>query len=121
MIKDTGHRREFDSGAQRDRGEYKGRPVLMSPMVNRLLSKHFEEGALKYEERNWEKGMPLSVYFDSAQHHLNDLHEGLTDEDHAIAALWNIHCFIHTRIMIARGLLPEDLDDMPDYTKETDE
>lgn len=66
--------------------------------------------------RNWERGIPLSKFIDAAQRHIWDLEEGLTDEDHAIAALWNIHGFIHTSIMIGRGLLPVELDDMPDYT-----
>jgi hypothetical protein len=121
MIKDSGERTHFETGAMRDLQFGKGRPVLMSPMVQRELARHFEEGAAKYEERNWEKGIKLSSFFDSAQRHLLSLQEGLTDENHAIAALWNMHCFIHTRIMIARGLLPEELDDMPDYTPDDDE
>jgi len=120
-IKDSGSRTQFESGAQRDIQIGKGRPSLVSPMVMRRLAQHMENGSIKYEERNWEKGMPLSQYYDSANRHLQDLLEGKTDEDHALAAFWNLHCFIHTRIMIARELLPAELDDMPDYTMEEDD
>jgi hypothetical protein len=117
-LADSGRRVNFDTGGQREMLPGKGRPILLSPMVLRRLAQHMEAGAIKYDERNWEKGLPLSSFIDSAQRHLLDLQEGLTDEDHAVAALWNMHCFIHTAIMIGRGKLPEYLDDMPDYTNE---
>lgn len=115
-LKDSGERVVFETGGMREPHGDRARPNLLSPLVLRRLAEHMAEGASKYAERNWEKGLPLSSFIDSAQRHLYDLQEGLTDEDHAVAMLWNIHGFIHTRIMIARGLLPEELDDMPDYT-----
>ena len=33
------------------------------------VSKQYEEGAKKYDERNWEKGIPLHCYIDSAVRH----------------------------------------------------
>lgn len=60
------------------------------------LSKHFEAGAIKYGERNWEKGIPLSSYIDSAvRHYLKHL-DGQEDENHFIAFIWNIICCIWT-------------------------
>jgi hypothetical protein len=119
-LKDSGERIVHETGGMREPHGTRARPVLLSPMVLRRLGEHMQAGAEKYEERNWEKGLPLSSFFDSAMRHMFDLQEGKTDEDHAIAALWNIHGFIHTSIMIGRGLLPEELDDMPDYTYEED-
>ena len=60
------------------------------------LSKHFEVGCQKYGDRNWEKGIPLHCYIDSACRHLMKHYRGDTDENHKIAFLWNIVCAIWT-------------------------
>ncbi len=54
------------------------------------VSKHYEDGAKKYEPRNWEKGQPLSVYIDSGVRHYLKFKAGLTDEPHLRAFIWNI-------------------------------
>lgn len=101
------------TGAVRDSRTGKGRYDLLPPRALRRLAEHFEAGASKYGERNWEKGQPLSVYLDSGLRHAIKVLEGLTDEDHAVAALWNLAAFIETRERISEGLLPADLDDLP--------
>lgn len=54
------------------------------------VSKHYEEGANKYAERNWEKGIPLHCYIDSAvRHYLKHL-RGDDDERHDRAFIWNM-------------------------------
>lgn len=120
-LKDGGERNVYATGGMREPHGDRARPVLLSPMVMRRLAEHMAAGAEKYEERNWEKGLPLSSFIDSMQRHLYDLQEGLIDEDHAVAILWNAHGFLHTAIMIGRGLLPAELDDMPDYTYNLEE
>ena len=137
QLDDSGHRREFPTGAVRDIKEGKGRCDLMPldiigewmeddvlKLINDFiitgsntylyqvldeemaqveipkcileLSKHFEAGAIKYGERNWEKGIPLSSYIDSAvRHYLKHL-DGQEDENHFIAFVWNIVCCIWT-------------------------
>lgn len=57
---------------------------------------HFEQGAKKYGERNWEKGIPVSRYIDSALRHLNKHLDGMTDEPHDRAFIWNILCAMWT-------------------------
>jgi hypothetical protein len=74
-----------------------------------------ERGAQKYGPRNWEKGIPLSRYLDSAFRHILQHEEGKTDEDHAGQALWNVLGLLQTEEMIRRGILPESLRDLPDY------
>lgn len=137
MIKDSGTRREFSTGATRDIEEGKGRCDLMPlgvigewmddyvlknindfietgnneylftalqyeiapveiPKYALELSKHFEQGAKKYGERNWEKGIPLSSYIDSAVRHYLKYLRGDDDENHFIAFIWNIVCAIWT-------------------------
>lgn len=160
MIKDSGNRREFDTGAVRDIQEGKGRCdllpldvigaytndyVLMSinsfqrechKMCNNGISyleqaldhfykhfddgmtkagakeitnqcrctmflevsKHFEEGAKKYGEYNWQKGIPTHCYIDSAVRHYLKYLRGDTDEPHDRAFVWNILCCIWTCI-----------------------
>ena len=60
------------------------------------VSKHFEEGALKYGEDNWRKGIPFKSYIDSACRHYLKVLRGDTDEPHLRAFVWNIMCLIWT-------------------------
>lgn len=147
MIKDSGNRREYESGAVRDIQEGKGRCDLMpldvvagffragcndkaARVMNKLyeyqishsvvylqdavmdfmngdcfpdantalleVSKHFEEGAAKYGEDNWKKGIPESSYIDSAVRHYLKWLRGDDDERHDRAFVWNIMCLIWT-------------------------
>lgn len=60
------------------------------------VAKHFEEGALKYGERNWEKGIPVRCYIDSALRHYLKFLRGDTDEPHDRAFVWNVLCCMWT-------------------------
>ena len=60
------------------------------------VSKHFEEGAKKYGENNWQKGIPESSYIDSAVRHYLKWLRGDDDERHDRAFVWNIICLIWT-------------------------
>ena len=60
------------------------------------LAIHFEEGCKKYGERNWEKGIPVERYIDSAVRHYLKYLRGDTDERHDRALVWNIACLIWT-------------------------
>jgi hypothetical protein len=143
MIKDSGSRREFSTGAVRDIQEGKGRCDLMPiHVIANLLdnltggdyvlreiatfakygktlnlyyaltgfaemafngsletmiletSKHYEEGAKKYGENNWQKGLPVNCYLDSAIRHYLKHRRGDKDEPHDRAVVWNIMCCI---------------------------
>ncbi|MEA4831588.1 MAG: dATP/dGTP diphosphohydrolase domain-containing protein [Oscillospiraceae bacterium] len=60
------------------------------------VSKHFEEGAKKYGENNWQKGIPTHCYIDSAvRHYLKWCREDV-DEPHDRAYIWNLLCCIWT-------------------------
>ena len=54
------------------------------------VSKHYEDGANKYSERNWEKGIPLHCYIDSGVRHYLKYSRGDDDERHDRAFLWNM-------------------------------
>ncbi len=139
MIKDSGSRRQFDTGAVRDIQEGKGRcdllpmSVIATYLHNRTInsianfqetgdvqyldealnnsdcfgsritlilevSKHFEEGAKKYGEYNWQHGIPTHCYIDSAVRHYLKYLRGDDDEPHDRAFVWNILCCIWTCI-----------------------
>lgn len=52
MIKDSGERTKFPSGALRDMHTGKGRMDLLPWLAIMEVSKHCEAGALKYGEHN---------------------------------------------------------------------
>jgi hypothetical protein len=60
------------------------------------VSKHFEAGAKKYGEYNWQKGIPTHCYIDSAVRHYLKWLRGDKDEPHDRAFVWNILCCIWT-------------------------
>ncbi len=148
VIKDSGSRREFETGAVRDIQEGKGRCDLMPldviyrvysssygddslvavnfeslykfteggdvahlidvikynscygylPTTFLEVSKHFEEGAKKYGEHNWQKGIPAHCYINSAVRHYLKFLRGDNDEPHDRAFIWNVICCIWTCI-----------------------
>tara|TARA_Y100000034_G_scaffold135579_1_gene208097 strand:- start:2395 stop:2826 length:432 start_codon:yes stop_codon:yes gene_type:complete len=112
-VKDSGERQSFDTGSVRDIQVGKGRFDLMPAYALYRLARHYENGAVKYNPRNWELGQPLSRYLDSALRHLNKVLMGLEDEDHLSAAAWNILGIIETKKRIELGILSKDLDDLP--------
>lgn len=114
-VKDSGKRQEFLTGSRRDTQDGKGRYDLISPISLQRLARHFENGAKKYGDRNWELGQPLTRYVDSAIRHIYAYLEGKRDEDHIIAGAWNLLALVHTEEMIRRGLLPKELNDLPSY------
>ena len=74
-LKDSGKRTEFASGAVRDMHEGKGRFDLLPMCVLLRLA---------------QKGIPAHSFADSAFRHLVKYLDGYTDEDHLIAAIWNL-------------------------------
>lgn len=60
------------------------------------LAIHFEEGAKKYGDNNWRKGIPVRCYIDSAVRHYLKFLRGDKDEPHDRAFCWNIICAIWT-------------------------
>lgn len=98
MIKDSGDRTEFETGAKRDMHAGKGRMDLLPWYGIMEVSKHCEEGALKYGEHNVDKGIPLHSLLDSASRHLAKYMVGMDDEDHLRAACWNLLWALNQRM-----------------------
>lgn len=54
------------------------------------VSIHYEEGAKKYAERNWEGGLPCHSFIDSGVRHYLKHIRGDKDEPHDRAFVWNM-------------------------------
>lgn len=104
-IKDSGERTQFESGAVRDMHEGKGDMASIPWEAILRLSKHYENGAKKYNRWNYRKGINLSSYIDSACRHLAKYQCGCDDEDHLSAASFNI-----LGAMLVEELQPELID-----------
>ncbi len=117
VLADSGKRISYGEGkAIREPSEGKGRFDLISPFALKRLARHYENGAKKYADRNWEKGIPFSRYIDSAMRHLNQYMQGMENEDHLAAAAWNIFCIMHHQEL---GQI--ELDDLPHYLSKKQE
>lgn len=119
-LHDSGARQQFDTGAQRDTQAGKGRFDLLPPTALLRLAVHFEKGAKKYSARNWERGMPLSRFLDSALRHVFKYLEGAADEDHLVAATWNLLAALETESRILAEMLPGSLMDIGPHKMATD-
>jgi hypothetical protein len=60
------------------------------------VSKQYEDGAVKYGDNNWRKGIPIHCYIDSAVRHYLKYCRGDEDEPHDRAVCWNLLCAIWT-------------------------
>ena len=89
-IKSSGEMTVFASGAVRDAKTGKGRCDLLPACVLLRLAKHYERGAERFGPYNWKQGIPCHSFVDSALRHLLKYMDGWTDEDHLIAAIWNL-------------------------------
>lgn len=112
-LKDSGDRRKFKTGAVRDMSKGKGRMDLLPMRALIEVSKIYEAGCEKYGERNWEKGIPLHSYVDSAMRHLAKFMIGKRDEPHLRQAIWNLLCLLELQERILEGVLPQELNDLP--------
>ena len=113
-IKDSGLRRVMESGALRDGEKWRGRFDLISPFALLRLAVQYERGAVKYGDRNWEKGIPYSEHLCSALRHINQIVMGDTSEDHYAAASFHLFAIMHQQALISAGV-QKQLDNLPHY------
>jgi hypothetical protein len=97
FIKDSGDRTEFSTGAVRDMHAGKGRMDLLPWKAIMQVSKHCENGAIKYGEHNVDRGIPAHSLIDSGMRHTAKFIAGETDEDHLVAAVWNFLWLLEMR------------------------
>jgi len=115
-INDSGERITYgENAAIREPSTGRGRPDLISPFALTRLSKWYELGSLKYEDRNWEKGMNFSRYTASIFRHLIAWMKGDKSECHLSAIAWNAFAIMHHQ-----ELGEIEWDDMPHYLSKKD-
>lgn len=98
-VKDSGKRESFTTGAVRDTEEGKPRIDLLlkyipMPCLMRI-TQHYVNGAKKYGNHNWQKGLPASRCISSAFRHAYQYLIGDRSEDHLSAVVFNIICIIY--------------------------
>ena len=89
-IKDSGERTVYPNGFQRDMHRGKGRMDLLPWNAIMEVSKHCENGAVKYGEHNVDLGCPVHSLMDSGLRHAAKFITGQLDEPHLTAACWNL-------------------------------
>jgi len=114
-LKDSGTRQEFQTGAVRDTAAGKPMLGLLPGWAMLAYGWIMEAGAKKYAARNWEKGMPVSRYLESAKRHIELYQIGFRDEPHLWQAFWNIGGAIHTVILVYLKIYPANFYDMPNH------
>jgi hypothetical protein len=80
------------------------------------LGKWLRLSVSKYTEQEWELGIPASRITASLYRHLLKFQQGDQDEDHIAAIMCDAMMLIHIEEMAKRGVLPQELLDMPDYS-----
>jgi hypothetical protein len=80
-------------------------------ILNRLGGLYYR-GALKYGINNYQKGMPLSRYYQSLLRHLIQWVAGDSSEDHLSSVIWNVASIMWTEHAIKSGQLNSDLADV---------
>lgn len=111
-VKDSGERQEFETGSRRDTQKGKGRFDLLPWLIMRRFARHYENGAEKYGDNNYLKGQPTSRYISSAVSHIVSYMVGRRDEDHLIAAMWNIAAAAQNEELVELGIYDPKLHDV---------
>lgn len=108
---------KFDTGAVRDTGG-KGRCDLLPHTALLRVARHMENSLADHEERNWERGLPMHCFLDSAMRHVFKYMDGQTDEDHLAAAATNLLMALWTEDHLPAM---QDIPTRPGYVSEATE
>lgn len=119
IVQDSGKRESFGTGAVRDteagkprydlipiplldylaneyaKGDKTFRPDLIPHALFSRLGRHLGKGAVKYGDRNWEKGIPTDRLRSSCFRHFMANRKGDRTEDHKAAQVFNIAAEMH--------------------------
>jgi len=86
----------YESGAVRSSDAEQTRYDLITPVGLAAVARACAEGAQKYGDFNWEKGMPANDMLNHAIRHLYMFLGGDRSEDHLGHAAWNVMAAIHS-------------------------
>jgi hypothetical protein len=86
----------YESGAVRSSDAELTRYDLVTPIGLAAVAAACAEGARKYGDYNWERGMPASDMINHALRHIYLFLGGDRSEDHLGHAAWNVMGAIHS-------------------------
>jgi hypothetical protein len=86
----------YGSGAVRSSDAELTRYDLITPIGLAAVAAACAEGAKKYSDYNWEKGMPANDMLNHAIRHIYLFLSGDRSEDHLGHAAWNVMGAIHS-------------------------
>lgn len=98
-IKDSGERETYPGGALRDKNKGEIRYDLLPIECLKRVAYHYTEGAKKYSDNNWKKGIPTERFEEGAWRHWAKYLLGMKDEDHLSAIIFNIFGIMYNEEM----------------------
>ncbi len=109
---------EFNTGGQKDT-KGKLRYDLIPPEAMQALAEVYSLGAKKYEDRNWEKGIPFNIALGALKRHLNEFELGnmINSNDGTLAHLAHVMWWSVALVTFIRRNR-DDLNNLPAYNKE---
>lgn len=90
---------QFPTGAVRGGDVSHLRYDLISPIALRSIAQTCAEGAAKYSDFNWEKGMDVPSLLNHAINHVYSYLAGDRTEPHLSHAAWNCMAAIHSEFL----------------------
>ena len=87
---------KFKSGAVRSSDTQEVRYDLVSPIGLEAVARACAEGAEKYGDYNWEKGMPVNDLLNHVLRHINLFLSGDREDDHLGHAAWGCMAAVHS-------------------------
>lgn len=90
---------QYATGAIRSSDAEATRYDLISPIGLEAVARACAEGAAKYSDYNWERGMPVSDLLNHALRHVYQYLSGDRSEDHLGHAAWGLLGAIHSEAM----------------------
>lgn len=80
---------------------------FIPPYAKARFQAWMEKNARKYGKGNWQRGIPLDRYFNSAIRHLLQWRFGDSSEGHLEAVMFNAMAAMETERLIAKGEVPK--------------
>lgn len=87
---------KYASGAVRSSDAEATRYDLITPIGLAAVAAACAEGAQRYGDYNWERGMPANDMLNHALRHIYLFLSGCRSEDHLGHAAWNVMAAIHS-------------------------
>lgn len=99
MKETAGANVKFGTGAVRSSDAEMTRYDLITPIGLEAVARACAEGAAKYGDYNWEKGMPVHDLLNHAIRHIYRYLSGDRSEEHLGHAAWNVLAAIHSETL----------------------